>query len=365
MRVGLIGLPEGGKTTLFNALTRAAAAVHSYGAHTDEVNLGAVEVPDRRFDVAVELCRPKKRVPALLEVTDGGARVAVGDRGAKFGADFFAGVRNMDALLIVLRAFSSPSLPDPDGGINPRRDLERLIEELILADLVVVEARLERLDKSRLAKRLTASDAAEMHVLQGLHAHLAEGKPIRTVEIAEEDAKCLRSFAFVSGKPLIVVTNIGEDDLGGECPHEPAVAAYTDAHGIASLTLCAKVEADVAQMSPDEESEFLEALGIAEPARDRVIREAYQAVGYISFLTVGEDEVRAWTLRRGSTALAAAASIHTDIARTFIRAEVMAFERFEEAGGWDAAKAAGHMHLEGKEYIVHDGEIVHIRNSKG
>ncbi len=365
MKVGLIGLPEVGKTALYNALTRSTAATHSFGGRSDAVNLGTIPVPDERFDYAVEVCHPKKVTPATLEVTDGGARVQLDEKREKFGTDFFTGVRNMDTLVLVLRAFQSDVVPEPPGGLDPRRDAQRIIEELLIADLTVIEGRLERLEKNRQLKRQTPAEAAEHQTLEKIKAHLEYLKPVRTLELTPDEERSVRSFAFVSGKPLILVANVGEEDLAGEPAITAGLRQFAGEEGLLLVELCAKVEMEVAQMDPAEEREFLEAMGIHEPARDRLIRAAYAALGYVSFFTVGEDEVRAWTIRRGTSALGAAEKIHTDIARTFIRAEVIPFDDFQAAGGWDAAKAAGKMRLEGKEYVVKDGDIVHIRNSKG
>lgn len=365
MKVGIIGLPEVGKTSLFNALTRSHAATHAYGSHKEELNLGSVIVPDARFDFAVQVCNPKKATPATLEVADGGARIQIEEKREKFGTDFFSGVRSMDALALVLRAFRSPVLPEPPGGIDPCRDAARVMEELLLADLTVIETRLERLEKNRLMKRMTSSEAVEQQTLEKIRAHLDALKPVRTLELTADEEKSVRSFAFVSGKPLILVANIGEDDLPGGSPVTQELRAYASENHLPLIELCAKVEMECSEMEPEEEREFLQAMGISEPARDRLIRAAYDALGYISFFTVGSDEVRAWTIRRGTNALGAAEKIHTEIARTFIRAEVIPFEDFQAAGGWDEARHAGKMRLEGKEYVVKDGDIVHIRNSKG
>ncbi|MGC8666686.1 MAG: redox-regulated ATPase YchF [Chthonomonadales bacterium] len=364
MKVGIIGLPETGKTTVFNALTRSDAALHTYGVRSQEINLGTIPVPDERFDFAVRVCRPKKKVPATLDVTDGAARIELGERGRNFGTDFFAGVRSMDALVLVLRAFHSPALPDPDGGVDPEREARTVMEELLLADLAVVEGRLERLGKNRTMKRQTPAEAAEEQALARVKAHLEAEQPVRTLELSPDEERALRGFAFVSGKPLILVANLGEEDLAAPEKVTAGLRKLAASQALPLVELCAKVEMEVAQMDPAEEREFLQALGISEPARNRLIREAYAALGYISFLTVGEDEVRAWTIRKGTTALGAAEKIHTDIARTFIRAEVMDFADFRAFGGWDAARSAGKMRLEGKDYVVKDGEIVHIRHSR-
>ncbi len=364
MKVGIIGLPQTGKTSLYNALTRANVDVNRFDA--GEVHVGVIPVPDPRFDYAVSVCQPKKVTPATIEITEGGARIERGERqgqGDKFGTDFFASVRNMDALILVVRTFEAPNVPTPPDGVQPLREAEKILEELLLADLTVIESRLERLEKSRLQKRETPAEAAEYQVLKRLHTELDALKPIRSVELTEDEQRSIRSFAFVSGKPLILVANIGEDEVGATIPASVApLAAYAEAHALPLITLCAKVEMEVAQMAPEEEREFLEAMGIPEAARDRLIRAAYAALGQISFFTVGEDEVRAWTITRGTNAVGAAEKIHSDLARGFIRAEVIAFDEFQAAGGcWDEAKASGKMRLEGKEYPVKDGDIVHIR----
>jgi GTP-binding protein YchF len=362
MKVGLIGLPQSGKTTLYNALTRSTAATTPFGGYSEQVNLATIPVPDERFDFAVSTCNPKKQTPAAIEITDGGARIQLDENRQKFGTDFFAGVRNMDALVLVVRAFQSDLAPDPP---NPRKDAESVLEELLLADLSVIEGRLERLEKARLQKRQSPGEAAEQQTLIRIKEHLEALNPVRTLEMSADEERSIRSFAFVSGKPLILVENLSESDLSDRSDRSSGLKEYAAKNHLLLIELCAKVEMEVAQMEPEEEKEFLEAMGIEEPARNRLIRAAYDALGYNSFFTVGEDEVRAWTLRKGGTALQAAERIHTDIARTFIRAEVIAFDDFRTAGGWDSAKAAGKMRLEGKEYIVKDGDIVHIRNSKG
>jgi GTP-binding protein YchF len=364
MKVGIIGLPQTGKTSLYNALTRASVDLNRFGG--GEVNIGVIAVPDERFDHAVAHCHPKKATPATIEFTEGGARIERGERqgqGDKYGTDFFAAVRNMDALILVVRAFDDPNVPTPPEGIAPLRETEKILEELLLADLTVIESRLERLEKARLQKRQTPGEAAEHQVLEKIKAQLDALQPVRTLELSEEERRSIRSYAFVSGKPLILVANVGEEEVGETLPASAApLADYLAGQNVPLVTLCAKVEMEVAQMAPEEEREFLEAMGIAEAARDRLIRAAYAALGLISFFTVGEDEVRAWTLRRGTNALGAAGAIHSDLARGFIRAELMEFEDFRAAGGcWDEAKASGKMRLEGKEYLVKDGDILHVR----
>ena len=361
MKVGIIGLPQSGKTSLYNALTRSAVELARFGG--SEVHMGTISVPDPRFDHAVTVCTPKKVTPAVLEITEGGARIERSERqgqGDKYSADFFANVRNMEALVLVVRAFGDAT--DPEAA-DPLREAEAVLQELLLADLTVVESRLERLEKSRLQKRQSPAEAAEQQVLIRVKNHLDELKPLRTLDLTQEEQRSLRSYAFVSAKPLILVANIDESDVAEELPKLVApLAEFAKSENLQLISLCARAEMDVAQMSPEEEREFLEALGISVAARDRLIRAAYAALGLISFFTVGEDEVRAWTITRGTNAVGAAEKIHSDLARGFIRAEVIDFPEFQAIGGcWDEARAAGKMRLEGKEYVVKDGDILHVR----
>lgn len=364
MKVGIIGMPQIGKTSLYNALTRSQVSVNQYGV--SEVHVGVIGVPDARFDYAVAQCEPKKITPASIEFTEGGARIERSEtqgRGDKFGADFFANVRNMEALILLVRAFGDETLPALSGGINPRREAEQVMEELLLADLGVVENRLEKLEKAKLQKRQTPAEAVEHQVMLRIKEHLESLQPVRTLELTEDERRSIRSYAFVSGKPLILAANVDEDRAGEAMPAGlETLGEYAKQENIPLIPLCAKIEMEVAQMEPEEEREFLEAMGITQSARDRVIQAAYAALGLISFFTVGQDEVRAWTITRGTNAVGAAEKIHSDLARGFIRAELIAFEDFKSAGGcWDEARAAGKMRLEGKEYLVKDGDILHVR----
>lgn len=361
MKVGIIGLPGAGKTTLFYALTRGEGS--SAGGGTNAL-VGVVPVPDPRYDFAVNLFHPKKRTPATIEFLDGAAQVGAGGPGQakKFGSDFFVGIRSVDAIVQVVRAFESPMAPDPP---DPRRDASSISEELLLADLQVIENRLERI-KKQLATRKSGAvvpEVIEQEILLKIKGVLDDFKPVRSIELTEDEKRIIKNFDFLTAKPVIVVANIGEDDLaqGENLPLLAPLKSQCVAEGTTFMALCAAVEQEVAQLPPDEQAEYLSAMGIAEPARDRLIRAAYAALGMMSFFTVGEDEVRAWTIPVGSNAITAAGRIHSDLARGFIRAEVMAFEDLIAAGNWDTAKAANKLRLEGKEYGVKDGDILHVR----
>lgn len=360
MKVGLIGLPATGKTALFHALTKGEGSPVGGGR---EGFVGVVTVPDKRYDFAVELFNPKKRTPAAIEFLDGAASIGSGQAGSqKFGSDFFSGIRSVDALVLVVRAFESPFHVDPPA---PAKEAAAIGEELLLADLQVIENRLERIKKQLSTKKsgAPAPEKLEQAVLIRLKEWLEEFKPIRAFDLTEDEKRLIRNFDFLTAKPVIFVANIGEDDLGegGNLSLCAELKTYCEGENAELIALCAKAEEEVAQLDESEQGEFLSALGIAEPARDRLIRAAYKALGFMSFFTVGEDEVRAWTVPFASTALTAAGRIHSDLARGFIRAEVMAFSDLMEAGTWENAKAANKLRLEGKEYIVKDGDILHVR----
>ena len=361
MKVGLIGLPGVGKTTLFHALTRGEGSPAGGGR---DALVSVVSVPDKRYDFAVDLFDPKKRTPAAIEFLDGAATVGAGDTGGsgKFGSDFFVGIRSVDALVQVVRAYESPLF---ETAPDPAKEAAAIGEELLLADLQVIENRLERIKKQLSTRKSGAvvPEQVEQEVLLRMKATLDEFQPLRTVELSEDEKRIIKNFDFLTAKPVIVVANIGEDDLAdaANMPMLDELRKSCAEENAPFVTLCAAAEREVAQLDESEQAEFLAALGIEEPARDRLIRASYQALGVMSFFTVGEDEVRAWTIPAGASAVTAAGRIHSDLARGFIRAEVMAFEDLIAAGTWEAAKAAGKMRLEGKDYPVRDGDILHVR----
>ena len=354
MKIGLVGLPKSGKTSLFNLLTGQRVATSSYGTARGEMHTGIARVPDERVDRLSALFKPAKTTYASFEVVDL-AGIARGERQGLEAKEF----RNADALLHVVRAF-----PDASGGApNPKRDIVDLETELILADLEVVERRLERLEAS-LKKKRTDADAREQAILQKIKPGLEGEIPIRALDLPDDEARALRGFTFLSQKPILHCVNLAEKEIDrARTLHESfGLAEVATRAGTRIGWVSAVIEAEVAQLAGDEQAAFLADLGLAEPAIKRVLRDCYDLLGLISFFTVGEDEVRAWSIPRGERAHDAAAAIHSDIARGFIRAEVVGYEELIAAGGSMATvRERGQFRLEGKEYVVRDGDVINFR----
>lgn len=355
MKVGIVGLPGSGKTTLFRALTRGTVRTDDFG----EAHVGVVQVPDRRIDFFAAEYRPKKTTYASIEFIDGAAKIAQEDTRTKFGSDFFSDVRQVDALVHVVRGFESPAGDAP----NPTTDAQTLSDELVLADLQMVENRMERIEKQLhgVKKGATTPATIEMALLERMKSLLEEGKSLKAVEFTSDEEKSIRGYDFLTLKPMMLVLNIAEAELGGSSQTRQRFESYCAETDLLGFTLCAEVEKEVAELSDEEEAEFLESMGIAEPARNVLIQACYKALGLISFITAGEPEVRAWTLKAGSKAVEAAGSIHSDLARGFIRAEIANFRDVEAAGGWEAAKQKGVTQLQGKDYAMQDGDVIYIR----
>lgn len=355
LRAGLIGLPSTGKTTLLRLLSQSGEA-SGQSAGRAEPQVGVARVPDPRLDRLTSLFKPKRHVPATVEITE-----LAGHGGTK--ALDVSSFRNADALLHVLRMFQDERVPHASGDVDPARDLRQMEDELILADLGVAERRLERI-RQDLKKGRSRELDEEARVIEQCRTVLEEGHPLRTLSLDPEDAKRLRGFSFLSAKPLLVVLNLDEDDVS-----DPAAAieraGLTDAlTGAATETVpvCAKIELEIAQLPPDDCAAFLEDLGLVDSGLDRVIRASYQLLGYISFFTVGEDECRAWSIPRATSAQNAAGEIHSDIARGFIRAEVVSYEALTARdGSYPACREHGEVRLEGKQYEVCDGDIINFR----
>jgi len=359
LRTALIGYPSTGKTTLFQVMTDAHEAPRAAHGRL-EATLGVARVPDPRLDVLTAMYNPRKRVPATVEFAD------IPRRPSGSGADALLDVvayRNADALVHVVRSFSDPGVPHPAGSIDPRRDARTMEDELILADLAVVEKRLERLAKD-LKKTRTTDLEREQDILVRCKTHLENGAPLRALELGDDDRRRLRGFQFLSAKPLLLVLNVDEGDLAGGLEH---VLARHDLAGLGSgpstgvVVVCAKIELEIGQLDSADAAAFLADLGLKESGLDRVIRASYDLLGYISFFTVGEDECRAWSIPRGTPAQAAAGEIHTDLSRGFIRAEVVAYGRLIARGTMSACRDHGEVRLEGKEYVVLDADIINVR----
>ncbi len=334
MRVGIIGYSGSGKTTLFNALTGLSAATGFGGK--GKANLGVIKVPDPRVLKLGEIFKPKKTTYAEISFVD--LPAAARGSGETWDAKAIAELKGVDAFVHVVKDFD-----DGTGKTDPDGDLRALEAEFLLADLLVIEKRIERLKKDR-------SNPTELAIIERLHESLSADKPVRSFALTADDERGISGFKFLSQKPILVVVNVDESNLTARTM-DPFV----------TLTLSAKVEAEIATLEPAERTEFLAALGISEPARDRFIRAAYGMLDLISFLTAGEDECRAWTIRRGLSAVRAAGKIHSDIERGFIRAEIIPFDVFMQYGSEAKCKEAGKARLEGKDYVVADGDIVHFR----
>jgi GTP-binding protein YchF len=358
LRVGLIGLASAGKTTLFRLMTSAREAPRS-GQGKSDANVGVSRVPDDRLERLTAMYNPKKKTFATVEFAD---MAGVGGQGSAKDLLDVAPFRNADALLHVVRAFRDESIPHPADSIDPARDAQTMEDELILADLVVVERRLERLEKD-LKKTPSADLRREQGILLECKTALENGQPIRTLRLTGDNLKRLRGFQFLSAKPLLVVLNIDETALADidHAVERARIGEFLARVSAQAVPLCAKIELEIAELGEDDAKAFMADLGLKESGLDRVIRASYDLLGYISFFTVGEDECRAWSIPRETHAQAAAGEIHTDIQRGFIRAEVVAYNALVARGSIAAARDHGELRLEGKEYVVRDGDVINFR----
>lgn len=353
MKVGIVGLPYSGKTSLFQAITGAHGAVVD---HSGSAQLATVSVPDERIDKISATINPKKITYALVDFLDvAGVQT---DMEKEHAVKILSSVREVDGIVNVIRFFESPSAPPhPRGSLDPKRDLAEIEAELIVADLDIVEKRLEKLEKQ--VQRPTPTqerDKKEFALMKRLKEALEVGQRIHSLNLGPEDSLLVRAFQFLSEKPMLNVLNVGEESI-----HSAAAKAAAEALGANTVVIGAKTEKEIAELDPADREAFLKDLGITEPASRRIIRACYDALGLRSFLTAGEPEVRAWTIKVGDNAVTAASKIHTDLARGFIRAEVIAYDDFVKFGSIKEAKNQGKMRLEGKEYIVQDGDIMMIR----
>ena len=357
-KCGIVGLPNVGKSTLFNALTKSGIAAENFPFCTIEPNSGIVPMPDPRLDALAAIVKPERVLPTTMEFVDIAGLVAGASKGEGLGNKFLANIRETDAIAHVVRCFEDDNVIHVANRIHPLEDIETINLELALADLESCEKQLQRVQRS--AKGGDKESVAAKAVLEKLIPHLEEGQPVRSLELSEEDQKLLPSFHLLTTKPTMYIANVAEDGFENN-PWLDQVRELAAAENASVVPVCNKLEAEIAELEDDEKSMFLDEMGMEEPGLDRVIRAGYSLLGLQTYFTAGVKEVRAWTVKVGATAPQAAGVIHTDFEKGFIRAEVISYDDFIEYKGEQGAKDAGKWRLEGKEYIVKDGDVVHFR----
>ncbi|MGW8000802.1 redox-regulated ATPase YchF [Staphylococcus xylosus] len=360
LTAGIVGLPNVGKSTLFNAITKAGALAANYPFATIDPNVGIVEVPDSRLDVLTEMVEPKKTIPTTFEFTDIAGIVKGASKGEGLGNKFLSHIREVDAICQVVRAFDDDNVTHVSGRVDPIDDIEVINMELVLADLESVDKRLPKLEK--MARQKDKDAVNETRILSRIKEALEEGNPVRSLEFTEDDQKYVNQAQLLTSKEMLYIANVGEDEIGDEDNEKvKTIREYAKKEDSEVIVISAKIEEEIAVLEDEDREMFLEDLGIEEPGLDRLIRTTYDLLGLATYFTAGVQEVRAWTFIKGMTAPQCAGIIHTDFERGFIRAEVTSYDDYVEFNGENGAKDAGKQRLEGKEYIMKDGDVVHFR----
>ncbi|APC85438.1 redox-regulated ATPase YchF [Clostridium botulinum] len=362
MKLGIVGLPNVGKSTLFNAITKAGAESANYPFCTIEPNVGVVSVPDKRLDVLEKMYNSKKKVPTAIEFYDIAGLVKGASKGEGLGNKFLSHIREVEAIVHVVRCFEDSNIVHVDGSVDPIRDIETISLELIFSDIELMQRRIEK--NSKLAKSGNKEAKTEEALMKRIVAHLEEGKPVRTLELEEDEEKLVKSYFLLTSKPVLYAANVSEDDLMSGNPENEfvkKVKEFAKAENSEVITLCARLEEELSTLEDDEKAEMLSEYGLKESGLDKLVQSSYKLLGLISFLTAGQVEVRAWTIVKGTKAPKAAGKIHTDIEKGFIRAEVISYDKLIECGSEAHAKEKGFFRLEGKEYVMQDGDIVNFR----
>lgn len=360
MKLGIVGLPNVGKSTLFNAITNAGAESANYPFCTIEPNVGMVTVPDERLDFLASIYEPKKYTPAVIEFVDIAGLVKGASKGEGLGNKFLSNIRNTDAIVHVVRCFDDENVIHVEGGTDPKRDVEIIDLELIMADMEMVERRIEKANKNAKGDKKFLHEA---EVFKGLLEHLNEGKSVRSYECEPDDMELIATSDLLTIKPIIYAANMDENGISDyeNNDYYKQLCTIAEAEGAQVLPICAKLEEEIAALEPEEREMFLEEMGMEQSGLDRMIKCSYALLGLISFLTCGPDECRAWTIKKGTKAPQAAGKIHTDFERGFIRAEIVAFDGLRECGSMAAAKEKGLVRSEGKDYVMHDGDVTLFR----